>query len=63
MPETAVTGKTAQDLSDFEATEQDIVKTPETSIFKQVSNRYILNYTKMFDRKKGLEDSGQPPEN
>lgn len=52
-----------QSLDDFESPVQDVSKESEVSIFKQVSNRYILNYTKMFDRKKGLEDSGQPPKN
>lgn len=41
-----------QSLDDFESTEQDVSKKSDVSIFKQLSNRYILNYTKMFDRKK-----------
>lgn len=52
-----------QSLDDFESPVQDVSKESEVSIFKQVSNRYILNYTKMFDRKKSLEDSGQTPKN
>jgi len=42
-------------LDDFESTVEDIAKTPDVSIFKQVSNRYILNYTKMFERRKEVE--------
>ena len=41
-----------QSLDDFESTEQDVSKKSEVSIFKQLSNRYILNYTKIFERKK-----------
>jgi len=52
-------------LDDFESTVEDISKTPDVSIFKQVSNRYILNYTKMFERRKEvevpLEDKTSPP--
>jgi hypothetical protein len=40
-----------ESLNDFESTESDISKDPEVSIFKQVSNRYFLNYTKIFQRK------------
>jgi hypothetical protein len=42
----------SQSLDDFESSEQDVSKKSDVSIFKQLSNRYILNYTKMFDRKK-----------
>ena len=52
-------------LDDFESTVEDISKTPDVSIFKQVSNRYILNYTKMFERRKEvevpLEEKASPP--
>ena len=41
-----------QNLDDFESTEQDVSKKAEVSIFKQLSNRYILNYNKIFERKK-----------
>lgn len=57
------TASAAQDLNDFESTEQDISKKPETSIFKQLSNRYILNYTKMFETKKSLEPAKAAPTN
>lgn len=53
----------AQSLDDFESTEQDIAKTPETSIFKQLSNRYILNYTKMFETKKSIQPEKASPTN
>ncbi|MFP5386286.1 MAG: hypothetical protein ACLGHN_09430 [Bacteriovoracia bacterium] len=39
-------------LSEFESNESDISKETGVSIFKQLSNRYFLNYTKIFDRKK-----------
>lgn len=38
-------------LGNFESNEGDISTDPGVSIFKQVSNRYILNYGKIFDRK------------
>ena len=47
--------KAEQSLDDFESTEQDVSKKSDVSIFKQLSNRYILNYTKMFERKKEPE--------
>ncbi len=50
-----------QDLDIFKS-EQDISKTSEVSIFKQVSNRYFLNYTKFFDRKK-LDVGSNAPKN
>lgn len=59
LPE-AKTVAAAQSLDEFESTEQDIAKTPETSIFKQLSNRYILNYKKMFETKKSLDQSPAP---
>ena len=34
--------KAAQNLDDFESTVEDVSKTSEVSIFKQLSNRYIL---------------------
>lgn len=57
------TAAAAQSLDDFESTEQDISKKPETSIFKQLSNRYILNYTKMFETKKTAEPAKPSPTN
>lgn len=42
-------------LDNYESTAEDINKAPEVSIFKQLSNRYILNYTKIFERKKAPE--------
>lgn len=38
-------------LEEFEATEGDVVTDPGVSIFKQVSNRYLLNYEKILNRK------------
>lgn len=40
-----------ESLNEYETIENDISKDPEISIFKQVSNRYFLNYTKIFQRK------------
>lgn len=42
-------------LDNYESNEGDINKAPDVSIFKQLSNRYILNYTKIFERKKAPE--------
>lgn len=39
-------------LNDFESNESDIAQDTGVSIFKQVSNRYFLNYTKIFEKKK-----------
>jgi hypothetical protein len=50
-----------QNLSDFETNEQDISKKNDVSLFKQLSNRYILNYTKIFERKKEPEVIQEPP--
>ncbi len=50
-----------QNLSDFETNEQDISKKNDVSLFKQLSNRYILNYTKIFERKKDPEVNQEPP--
>lgn len=55
--------KAEQSLDEFESTEEDINKKPEVSIFKQLSNRYILNYTKMFERKKDPEVAEEPKKN
>ncbi len=49
--ETAAT-KADPTLDDFESSVQDVARKDDVSIFKQLSNRYILNYTKIFDRKK-----------
>lgn len=38
-------------LEEFESTEGDVVTDPGVSIFKQVSNRYLLNYEKVLNRK------------
>lgn len=48
----AATPTLEDSLGDYESNEQDISKQNDVSIFKQLSNRYILNYTKIFDRKK-----------
>lgn len=44
-------------IDDFETAEADILNRPDTSIFKQVSNRYLLNFSKFFssEPKKGVE--------
>lgn len=55
--------KAEQSLDEFESTEQDVSKRPEVSIFKQLSNRYILNYTKLFERKKDPEVIVEPKGN
>jgi hypothetical protein len=49
--ESAKTASLSEGLEQFEAAEGDIAKDPDVSIFKQVSNRYFLNYTKLFNRK------------
>ncbi len=54
-------GNPEQNLSDFETNEQDISKKNDVSLFKQLSNRYILNYTKIFERKKEPEVIQEPP--
>jgi hypothetical protein len=41
-----------QALNEFESSESDISKGSDTSLFKQLSNRYLLNYNKIFERKK-----------
>lgn len=51
-------GESAKDalgnnLSDYESTEEDISKNKEDSLWKQVSNRYLLNYQRFFERSKG----------
>lgn len=48
-------------LSEFEASEADIAKDPGVSIFKQVSHRYFLNYTKIFKRKEITPVPGPQP--
>jgi hypothetical protein len=50
-------------LDNYESTAEDINKAPEVSIFKQLSNRYILNYTKIFERKKAPEPVPEDPKN
>ena len=54
--------KTAESMDDFESAEIDVSKQPEVSIFKQLSNRYILNYTKIFERQKEPEVVTEPEE-
>lgn len=39
-------------LGEFESSASEISKDRDVSIFKQVSNRYFLNYTKLFEKKK-----------
>ena len=50
MPEQKV-ATLSESLDEFESSESDIAKDPGVSIFRQVSNRYLLNYTKIFNRK------------
>jgi hypothetical protein len=44
-----MTASLDESLKDYESNEADILKKPEVSIFKQLSNRYLLNYTKIFE--------------
>jgi hypothetical protein len=44
--------KANQNLNDFESAEEDVSKKSDVSIFTQVSQRYFLNYTKIFEKKK-----------
>lgn len=41
----------SESLDNYEVNENDISKKSDVSIFKQLSHRYILNYTKFFERK------------
>jgi hypothetical protein len=50
----------ADSLEQFETNVEDINKAPEVSIFKQLSNRYIMNYTKIFDTKPRPEVQEEP---
>lgn len=43
--------KLEDNVANFESAEGDISKDSDVSLFKQVSNRYFLNYTKIFQRK------------
>lgn len=43
-----------ESLNDYEVAENDISTKTDVSIFKQVSNRYILNYKNFFNEKKTL---------
>lgn len=49
-----------ESLNDFEASEDDISNKPDVSIFKQLSNRYFLNYTKLFNRKEVTPPIAEP---
>ena len=51
------TASLSDSLNNFEASEGDINPDSDVSIFKQVSNRYFLNYNKIFDKRKAI----QPP--
>ncbi len=52
-----------ESLGDYEVAENDISKDPGVSIFKQVSNRYILNYRNFFSAaKKSLSPVENPEE-
>ena len=50
-----VAASSNQNLDDFESSEQDLSKQKDVSIFQQLSNRYFLNYNKVFERKKKPE--------
>jgi hypothetical protein len=54
-PEAAVTEAAPQNLDDFESSVQDVATGRGASIFEQVSNRYILNLSKILVRKKKNE--------
>ena len=58
-----VIGKSEQSLDDFESPIQDISKKSDVSIFKQLSNRYILNYMKIFEAKKAPESASPVKKN
>lgn len=45
----------SEGLDGFEGSESDISKDRDVSIFKQVSNRYFLNYTRLFEKKKVVD--------
>lgn len=49
-----------ESLNDFESSEDDISNKPDVSIFKQLSNRYFLNYTKLFNRKEVAPPIAEP---
>jgi hypothetical protein len=52
--------KEEQNLGDFELDQNDIVKKPEVSIFKILSNRYILSYPKVLEEEtagSGVQDN------
>ena len=55
IPLDPVAATNEPNLDDLEIVEQDVSKQKEVSIFKQLSNRYILNYTKFFTRLKEPE--------
>lgn len=49
-----------QGFDQFESTVQDVSKRPEVSIFKQLSNRYILNYKRVLEENKTPADGSGP---
>ena len=58
-PETKVAEKSLDEsLNEFEVPVEDISKESTASLFQQVSNRYLLNYTRFFQQKKSLEEAG-----
>lgn len=50
--ETEMISKSGEGIEGYETNEQDISKASDVPIWVQLSNRYILNYTKIFDKKK-----------
>lgn len=61
--EAAVAASEGDNLDNYESTAQDISKSSDVSIFKQLSNRYILNYTKIFERKKAPQPAPEEAKN
>lgn len=49
----------SESLNNYESSAEDIAKDPEVSIFKQLSNRYILNYSKILNRKPKVLETEQ----
>jgi hypothetical protein len=56
--EVAATTQQPENIDNFVLEENDVLKKPEVSIFKQLSNRYFLNLPKILERKK-VEESAK----
>lgn len=48
----SATDALGKNLDQYESTENDISKNSDESLWKQVSNRYLLNFDRIFERKK-----------